>query len=404
MCARPSAAAQQLAKLFTGAIVAINYGVTQCEAYFILNNKNALILSRRGFLATAASLALTGAHVQARPNWRRVRTPHWTDVEMHIIGGRERQFTDAFAKAVAAMDKHGITHAVVLPPPSPKTGIVDYTDYVPVLRKYPGRFGFLGGGGTLNAMIQRYRKIDRISTLVRQHFADEANRILDAGAAGFGEMAALHLSVVPTQPYEQVSLEHPLFRLLVDIAGKHRAVIDLHLDTVTGMSIKTPHTLRVPPNPPVLKGNIDGLEHLLAYDRNARIVWAHGGSDHTGDMTPALIGKLMDRHPNLYMSLRPLPIRLVHHMKVRIYNLILTRGPGGIDRAWLALLHRHSDRFIMGGDTFFTASSVQRGHASDVFSRTNEARLIAAGILLSRLPPTLAKKIGTDNAAQLYRI
>jgi hypothetical protein len=322
---------------------------------------------------------------------------------MHVISGRQRRFDLAVDRALAEMDSHGIAKAVIFPMPIPRLAVFDYKDYVSALRRHPGRFGFLGGGGTLNPLIQNHRDPRTLTSAIRQSFADQAMRMLDDGAAGFGEMAALHLSLVPNHPFEQVSIMHPLFLLLTEIAGRHKAVIDLHMDPVPGAAMPTPSSLKVPPNPSTLQGNMDNFERLLAHNRDASIVWAHGGSDFTGKMTPALIGALMDRHPNLYMSLRPIPLRAAHSpFGLRFFNLMLTRE--GVEPAWMALLRRHSDRFVMGGDTFMTEPSVNASRAVVTMSRGNQGRLIAASILLSRLPPKLARKIGTDNAARLYRL
>jgi hypothetical protein len=78
--------------------------------------------------------------------------------------------------------------------------------------------------------------------------------------------------------------------------------------------------------------------------------------------------------------------------------------PDGVEPAWLELLTKHSDRFVMGADTFMTAPSVDPARAAVTFSRGNRGKLIAASLLLSRLPAALASKIGTDNAVRLYRL
>jgi len=115
-------------------------------------------------------------------------------------------------------------------------------------------------------------------------------------------------------------------------------VIDLHMDPVLSDGTRTPQSLKVPPNPVTLKGNIPGFEKLLVHERNARIVWAHGGSDFTGNMTPALIGRLMDAHSNLYMSLRPVAAAATSAspFNLQYYNLIMR--PKGIESEWLELL------------------------------------------------------------------
>ena len=125
------------------------------------------------------------------------------------------------------------------------------------------------------------------------------------------------------------------------------------MDPVTDSSMALPPGLKAPPNPKTLGGNVAALERLLAHGRDARIVWAHGGSDFTGNMTPALIDRLMEGHSNLYMSLRPIPILAATNIPfgLEYHNLILT--PGGIEPHWLALLQKYPDRFVHGRRYFF---------------------------------------------------
>jgi hypothetical protein len=309
-------------------------------------------ITRRAFVAGSVTAAVAATSAKAAPSW--------IDVHLHAIGGVKRQFGEAVGRAVADMDGRGIRKAVVFPPPFPRAGgaAFDYTDYLPALKSYPGRFGFLAGGGTLNPMIQEHGTPDRVTPAIRQNFLDLATRMLDAGAVGFGEIAVLHFSLVPSHSFEEVPVDHPLLYALVEAAGTRQAVIDLHMDPVLVDATRTPQNLKVPPNPPTLKANISGFEKLLAHERKARIVWAHGGSDFTGNMTPALIGRLMDAHPNLYMSLRPVPAgaSAANPFNLRYYNLMVS--PKGIDPAWLALLKRHPDRFVMGADAFILSSSV----------------------------------------------
>ena len=332
------------------------------------------------------------------------RTPH-VDVHIHLVGGQRRLFAEAMERCVDDMDKFRITKGVVMSPPQAPPGNFDYADFLPELRRHGNRFAFLGGGGTLNPMLHAHRDAESVTPKVHQDFVDAANRILDAGAAGFGEIAVLHLSLLARHPFEQVSSMHPLLSALAGVADQRKAVIDVHMDPVTAAdSMRTPPALKVPPNPPTLAGNIGGFERLLADYPGARIVWAHGGSDFTGNLTPALVGRLMDAHPNLFMSLRPIPPQAAtgNPFGLRFYNLILT--PSGIAPEWLALLRRHSDRFVMGSDAFFVSSSANAEGPAAMLSRGTEARLTAAGVTLSKLPPDLLAKIATANPARIYRI
>jgi hypothetical protein len=326
----------------------------------------------------------------------------WIDVHMHVIGGLQQQAGQAVDQAVAQMDAAGIAKAIVFPPPSPRA-VFDYPAYVAELRRYPGRFGFLGGGGFLNSMLQEFARPDSITAGISQRFTTIAEQIADAGAAGFGEIAVLHLSLTQNHAFQQVPSEHPLLLMLAEIAGRRGLVIDLHMDPIVADG-PTPPGLQVPPNPPTLIGNVAGFERLLAHDRNARIVWAHGGSDFTGNMTPALIRRLMDSHPNLHMSLRPVPagVAFAEATNLRVQNTIMTKA--GIVDEWLDLLKKHSDRFMLGSDSFFFPRSVPAGSPMITLSRGNQGRIGATRQLLSRLPIDLARKIGKDNAVRLYRV
>jgi len=326
----------------------------------------------------------------------------WIDVHMHVVGGAGRQFAQAVDQAAKQMDAAGIAKAIVFPPPEPHL-MFDYLGYASELGRYPGRFGFLGGGGLLNSMIQELSAPDAVAPEAKEHFVALAEGIAEAGAAGFGEIAILHLSLTRNHPFEEVVPEHPLLIALVEIAGRRGLVIDLHMDPIVSAG-RGPGGLHVPPNTATLMANVAGLERLLAHDRNARIVWAHGGSDFTGNMTPALIGRLMDAHANLYMSLRPVPagVTTAGNVGLRLYNTMM---PGGsIDKAWLALLERHPDRFVLGSDSFILSPSVPPDSPLITLSRGNQVRLAAARALIAKLPKELAANVAELNAARLYRV
>ena len=326
------------------------------------------------------------------------------DVHMHLVGGQQRMFSEAVEECVARMQEFGITKGVVMGPPQPPPGAFDASDFIPELRRYGDRFAFLGGGGTLNPMLHAHHDPESVTLEVKQEFVSAANRLLDDGAVGFGEIAVLHLSLVNRHPFEEVTSAHPLLSALAEIAARRNAVIDLHMDPVTmADSMRTPAALKVPPNPPTLAGNIGGFERLLADHPGARIVWAHGGSDFTGNLTPGLVGRLMDAHPNLFMSLRPVPPQAnsANPFGLRFYNTILT--PSGIEPGWLALLRKHSDRFVIGSDSFFISSSATTEGAAAILSRGNQGRLVASAGMLARLPPDLTTKIAIENPVRIYR-
>jgi hypothetical protein len=358
---------------------------------------NSNLMRRRDFitLGGAAAVHLLSARVG------HAAAPRWIDVHMHVVGGAGGEFARAVDQAAKQMDAAGIAKAIVFPPPEPHL-MFDYLGYAAELGRYPGRFGFLGGGGFLNSMIQESSP-EAVTPEVRERFVAIAEQIADAGAAGYGEIAILHLSLTRNHPFEQVAPEHPLLLALVETAGRRGLVIDLHMDPVVSTG-RGPSGLHVPPNPASLMANVAGLERLLDHDRNARIVWAHGGSDFTNNMTPALIGRLMDAHANLSMSLRPVPagVTMAGNVGLRLYNTMM---PGsGIDKAWLALLERHPDRFVLGSDSFMLSPTVPPNSPLIALSRGNQMRLAGAKALIARLPKELAANVAELNATRLYRV
>lgn len=180
--------------------------------------------------------------------------------------------------------------------------------------------------------------------------------------------------------------DHPLFLALAEVAGRRDAVIDLHLDPIVGTK-PLADGLKSPPNPKSQPDNVSAFERLLAHDRRAKIVWAHGGMDPFGGMTPQLVGRLMDAHPNLYMSLRVAPPTLgaVTRLGLRIRNMLMDER--GLDPAWLAVLKRHADRFVLGTDSFF----VIEGGTSPVgaFVAGNRSKFLATNLFCPRCRASL---------------
>lgn len=329
----------------------------------------------------------------------------WIDVHVHLLGRTPRgaDYEGAVEAAVKIMDEAGIGKMVVMAPPqifgaSPP---FDYDDFASALNKYSGRFAFLGGGGTLNPIIQKAGAVTAVSDDLKQGFEKQANDIIQRGAAGFGEMTAHHLSFMRGHPYESVPADHPLFLLLADIAARHDVVIDLHFDPVTediplpADDTPRPGRLTSPPNPKVLQANMSPFERLLQHNRKAKIVWAHAGSDPIGHWTVALSRRLLQNHPNLYMSLRM--------GSGAPQNLVFGIG-GGIKPAWMSLFRDFSDRFVIGNDQFI-ASPKMRGEGPGLtFSQRAPFLRERTKNFLANLPEELARKIGYENALSLYKL
>lgn len=343
------------------------------------------------------ALAVAARAQPPRPMESPVPAPvRWVDVHMHLVGGRA-DFAGAVENAVREMDRFGIATAIILPPPQvdSQPSPHDWDAYAGALRRHPGRFAFLGGGGTLNATIHRHADPARVTERVTRDFAAAAERILDAGGAGFGEIASLHISATLGHPYEFVPADHPLLLVLADVAARRDVPIDLHMDALEG-EMPTPPRFAGGANPTTLPGTLEGLGRLLAHNPKAKIIWAHGGSDPLGAMTPAAIGRLMDTHPNLHVSLR------IVGAQAPMQNKALAAD--GLDPAWAELLARHADRFVIGTDSFIVAPSIHGGGPGITFAQRNEPKLRATVHFLSLLPSEVARKVGRDNAARIYKL
>ncbi len=321
----------------------------------------------------------------------------WLDIHVHFVGGKSgrQDYEGAARAAVEVMDESGIRKMVVMPPPQDYSNApnYDYDSFVEAVKRLPARFAFLGGGGSLNVMLQAAGDSRELSNELRREFEQKADEILRHGGVGFGEIAAHHLSHVPGHPYESVAADHPLLLLLADIAGRNNALIDFHFDLVTE-EMKAPGWLSSPPNPRLFRPNLAAFERLLEHNRKAKIVWAHAGSDMLDHWTVELSRRLLGKHPNLYMSLRLAPGRAPQNHPLNKDNEI---RPG-----WLQLLRDFPDRFVIGGDQFLVSPSVRGGGPGVEFSQRAPIVRERTRLFLAALPADLSRKIALENAIRLY--
>jgi len=371
-------------------------------------------MDRRQFLALAAALAPIPAFTDARLLRAAAATQiQWTDVHVHPIGDRRagggapgrgpgvsgsvgsQSAGTAVDAAAAVMEGSSIATMFLPPPPQiySRPQLLDYPSFIGQARNYGARFRFLGGGGTLNPLLHQFEGTLSVPDATVRQFVEEAEAILRAGALGFGEIAAHHLSLLPAHPYESVPADHPLLLRLADIAARHDVPIDLHFDPVIE---RMPRPDWAPQsNPAELAPNFAAFERLLAYNRSARIVWAHAGSDNLGQWTPELSHKMLATHPNLFMSLRLAPGHVPQ-------NHPLTFS-GELKPGWRQLLTDFPDRFVIGGDQFFVDGASVMGPASLFATRAAPIRQ-RTNVFLSLLPEQLAHSIAQANAARIYKL
>jgi predicted TIM-barrel fold metal-dependent hydrolase len=111
---------------------------------------------------------------------------------------------------------------------------------------------------------------------------------------------------------------------------------------------------------------------LLAHNRSAKIIWAH-----TGFSTPTRrVRELLETYPDLMGELS--------------YRAGIGEG-GKLAAEWRELFARHSDRFLLGSDTWIN----ERWFGYDTIMQTYRG-------WLAQLPEDQAKRIAHGNAERLF--
>lgn len=332
-----------------------------------------------------AALVLWAVCAQAQPG-------PLIDTHSHFQTVPYKELEASRAAAVTNMDRVGIARSLLMPPPfatrTPQW-FYDIEDLKFVLQASPGRFALLGGS-TLNIMIHSTAP-DAVTDEVRAKFRKRALEIVAAGAVGFGEISALHVSIPamgPQHAFENAPPDHPLLLLLADIAAENDIPIDLHCDLVPE-DMPLPEALR--PNllnPRQLKANQPALERLLAHNPKARMVWSHVGLEPVPSRQPEVVRRMFRAYPNLFMSFR--------------LNRGLPRPAAALDPdgtlkpAWVELIREFPDRFMLGSDAFYGRDGIVRG-SSDQGMRNLRG-------LIEQLPQELQSKVASESAIRLYRL
>ena len=310
----------------------------------------------------------------------------YVDVHTHIE-------SEVAGKAVeqAAEVMQGDNRAKYLFMPSPFDdaghGAFDIELLQMISKKYGGRIGVMGGGGTLNPMIVEAVRAGKTTPELEKRFTDRAEAIARQGAVGFGEMTAQHRPSASTPSYQSAPPDHPLFLALADVAASHNMPVVLHMEAVEkDMPIPESWHVNQPPVPPVMKANIAAFERLLSHNSRARIVWAHGGCDYTGDRTPQLMRRLLQAHPNLYMEIK------IDPLNPGLNSPLDGGATGRLKPEWLKLFQDYSDRFVIGSDQHYPMPEGQ------------PQRWQAAITMFNQLPSDLRRKIGVENVRRIYRM
>jgi predicted TIM-barrel fold metal-dependent hydrolase len=117
----------------------------------------------------------------------------------------------------------------------------------------------------------------------------------------------------------------------------------------------------------------EALRILYEHNPRAKIIWAHTGFS----VTPSRVAQLLEKHPALWGELS--------------YRSGITQGGGTLSSDWRDLFARHSDRFLLGSDTWIN-------ERWDSYADTmREYRG-----WLAQLPPDQARRIASGNAERLF--
>lgn len=164
---------------------------------------------------------------------------------------------------------------------------------------------------------------------------DRAERLLNTGIfRGVGEVMLRYFGIPSKdEPEINVPADSPFIKRLADIVVDHDAVMLVHME----------------PEHEAIRS----LENLLNYKKNLKLIWAHCGTvarikqSTTGHYD---IGKLMDRHPNLYTDIAGVqPMSLAPLGGLR--RPPITDDEGNLYPDFKRLLDRHSGRVLFGLDT-----------------------------------------------------
>jgi predicted TIM-barrel fold metal-dependent hydrolase len=334
------------------------------------------VLSRRAVISGLGA-SLAGSLCRAAP----ARGSSIIDTHVHPPRGPRGLAEFEPSALLADMDRLGVEQVVLSPPPLPPVVSGPRLAELRASARRSPRFAFAAGGESLNPLLQQTNP-ERVGGDLLRRFCAIAEEIAAAGAASFGELAAEHFSSGRGRhPYESSPPDHPLLLALADVAARHSLPIDLHMEAVPA-DMPFPADRPRGPNPAQLRANIGRLERLLEHNREARIVWLHAGWDLTGERTIPLMRGLLERHPNLAMSIK------CDHSGARATAPFFPDEPA-VRPGWVAMLSAFPDRFLIG---------------SDQFAGEDTERMECARALIEALPPELARRVASENARRIYRL
>ncbi|HUV63688.1 MAG TPA: amidohydrolase family protein [Sedimentisphaerales bacterium] len=158
----------------------------------------------------------------------------------------------------------------------------------------------------------------------------------------------------------------------------HEGIGEFHVHTMDGANLDLLTSVAheaVKRNIPLhVHSGAEPVRFLFNAAPDVTLIWAHAGMT----APPAEIDDMMDRYPRLYAD-----------TSIRNRDIISGRG---LDPDWEALLIRHSDRFMIGTDTWVNSQ----------WERYDQS-ITASRLWLSWLPKSVGEKIANGNAERLFK-
>lgn len=327
----------------------------------------------------------------------------WIDVHFHWTMDDASTTQELVDKSLAIMQAENIRTLVLSSQPKPGQTGANFLEIQKLLEPHGKRFAVLGGGNSLNPLMHQIYE-GKVPPEAVEKFRALAERTATSGVKGFGEIALHHISANDQHAYEVIPADDDLVKILVDVVAKYDLVIDVHFDPVMAKMVRPAH-MKSPNNPAEFEPNFEAFERMLAYNRKARIVWAHaGGADMLGNFTPQLVQTLLDRHPNLFFSLRPVAFGpMARDPGVMLQAVGASKGRR-LNSEWVSVVEKYPDRFVMGSDSFLVADSAQRVGSARIFAANSARQRQGIVEVLGALKPETARKVGIENAMRLYKL
>ncbi|MEI7580014.1 MAG: TatD family hydrolase [bacterium] len=346
------------------ALIAVGIGI-----FIYVNNKTPGNTDKSLQPDQAATSAITNTPVQEVKFAGR-----YIDIHAHINTSGM-----SISEIIKNMDTEGIDKMVIMKPPASVPVDTPQSDFaIPdAASQYPNRFAVLYGGEAI-AMLERAATSGKYSQAEEDQFISLLEKEMKSGTyCGIGEIGLRHY--VPTSGKSNVAYDltipgnHPWMFIMSDIAAKYNMPIDVHMEA-TAETIK-------------------GLEKLLDHNVNTKIIWDHTGWSHTVNKTAyysemataELMGQLMEKHPNLYSSIKMRKEN--QNSPIYIFN-----SNSEIKPEWLAIFTKYPDRFMMGSD-------IKPGIDQEQFPIIKDHRKF-----LSQLPSEILKKIERENAEKIFKL